>query len=176
MPDNIDSYFKWANALNRSFKFAEAAKAYDKILKLDPDNKAAQERLEEAKKNLQRWTEIQSLTNGGRNDPGVYSIQGELLFSIGDLEASRKAFESAVNKEPRNTELLERLSEVLELSNLHEEAIPHLKRLVAIKQADYKAHFKLARLCIVTMHFDEAVRHLKMIPANQMTAWELLRY
>ncbi len=167
MPNDVDSYFKWANALNRSFNFVEAIKVYNKILRLDPGNKAAQEGLKEAEKNLQRWTEVQRLTDGVQRDARVYSIQGELWFSVGDLEAARKAFEVAISKEPQNTEVLEQLSGVLESLGSHQQAIPYLKRLVAIKQTDSQAHLRLAKLYILTMGFDEAVRHLKMIYAKE---------
>jgi tetratricopeptide (TPR) repeat protein len=166
MPKDIDSYFKWANALNRSLKFPEAIKTYHRILELDPSNKAAQESLKEAEKNLDRYAEIQRLTEEGGSDASVHSIQGQLFFSIGDLEAARKAFELALNKKPDDAELLERLSDVLESSGLYEQAIPYLSRLAQIKKTDSKAHFRLAKLYTVTMRFDETTRHLKMISGN----------
>ena len=68
IPNDVDSYFKWANALNRRFRFAEAIKVYNKILQLDPGNKAAQDSLKEANKNLERWIEVQHLTDKGQNN------------------------------------------------------------------------------------------------------------
>jgi len=167
MPNDVDSYFKWANAMNRSFHFVEAIKIYDKILRLNPSNKAAQESLKEAEKNLQRWIEVQRLTDESRSDARVHSIQGQLWLSVGDLEAARRAFEIAIRKEPQNTEVLEQLSDVLEASGLHQKAVPYLKRLVAVKQTDPQAHLRLAKLYVLTMDFDEADHHLKMIPAKE---------
>lgn len=167
MPNDVDSYFKWANALNRSFNFVEAIKVYNKILRLDPGNKAAQEGLKEAKKNLQRWTEVQRLSDGGQNDARVYSIQGELWLSVGEPEAARKDFEMAMRKEPQNTEVLEPLAMALESLGSYRQAIPYLRRLITIKPADSQLRLRLARLYVLTMGFDEAVRYLKMIPAKE---------
>ena len=102
--------------------------------------------------------QIKVLNEAYPNVPLLFNLVGACYKALGQLEASAKMFETAVNIKPDYAEAHKNMGITLKELGQKEEAIESLKKAIAIDSNYVDAHYNLAITFKEQGHLDDAVK------------------
>jgi tetratricopeptide (TPR) repeat protein len=93
----------------------------------------------------------------------THILAGKLAFSARRYTEAARAFQKAVETEPKKTEAKVNLAAALAKLNRQEEAITQLQEAIQLTPDDVTAHFNLGMLNISSGNYGEAIKHLQIV-------------
>jgi tetratricopeptide (TPR) repeat protein len=148
-PGDLGIAYLLGTALARNGRSAQAQVVIDQILKngdsaearlLLGTTKFGQHDFKGAFADLQRAVELNP------NLPDVYSYYGMVLLVMGDVKASKDAFEKELARNPDNFDANLRFGALLRADQDYEHALTYLKRAHTLRSNDFAVRYQLAAI------------------------------
>jgi tetratricopeptide (TPR) repeat protein len=160
-PGEANELLRQGAALLNAGRASDAARLFEKLVELRPDDAHAHHRLGDAAawsgdlalaiKALRRSVELDV------SNPGSIGRLGNVLRQSGDLDGAIDAFSRALAIAPDSVPLLENLGEALVTAARPAEALTHLTRALTLAPGHSVAHLNLASALIRLRRCDEAM-------------------
>ncbi len=145
---------------HRQGRFADASKAYQKVLKKAPTELAALNLLADAQLNLgknSRALDVASKAIALKPDmPGTWMVKGSALRRLGKFDEAVASLEKALELKPDYADALMTLAGTLRDANQLDAAIDAYEDLVEMAPEMAMAHYNLGNALVSDGQFDEA--------------------
>jgi tetratricopeptide (TPR) repeat protein len=150
-PESAEAHFRLASSLERGGSYTDAEKVFADLLKMRPNDSAAQNYLgymwADRGENLEKAHELLEKAVGREPRNGAYlDSLGWLYFRLGKLEAAQLNLTEAHRREPDDPTIEEHLGDLSERQGNVSRAVRHWERALALKPEEpEKVRQKLAR-------------------------------
>ena len=165
--DDSDTWFMYGRALFFHDDFSEAAKAFDRALRINPQSVRCYENLARTKDTMgdvrgaeesyKQGLEIGRSQKG--SDPRIYVAYGEFLLKLGRLSDSRNVLQEGSRTAPRDAEIRYTLSRVYFRMQRLPEAAQEGEAALQLGGPDYKVDFLLAQIYTAMGNTGAASKH-----------------
>jgi len=151
-PESAEAYFRLGSSLERGNGYAEAEKVFQDLLKMRPNDSAAQNYLgymwADKGENLEKAHELLEKAVGREPRNGAYlDSLGWVYFRLGKLDAASLNLNEAHRREPDDPTIEEHLGDLSERQGNITRAVRHWERALALKHEEpEKVKQKLARV------------------------------
>jgi len=114
----------------------------------------------------------------GRDRPFLDAAdEGALAYEAGDLATSLTKFQAAIERNPKDSDSLSNLGQVLVKMNRPADAIPYLTRAVSLAPDRWEYQFNLARALGLVGRMDESIQGYRkaqeLFPTDYVTTFNL---
>jgi protein O-mannosyl-transferase len=167
-PRDIESYFLLADVYRKVFTFESAAKLYDIILEIEPDNQKAIELKKVVVKNNEELRRVKEIENNGPLSPEGYLLLANLYVQIKENELAANKLKEALSRYPEKFELWKKYTIVLLDQMKIDEALDAAKKAVTINPQDPEARFMLARGYSLNLEFNKSSYELGLIKETDL--------
>ena len=165
--NDSDTWFMYGRALFQHDDFPEAAKAFDRALKINPQSVRSYENLARTKDTLGDVKGTEETFKHGLEvsrtlkffDPHIYVEYGEFLLKLDRLADGQSVLEEGARIAPRDAEIRYALSRVYFRMKRLEEAAQEAETALQLGGPDYKIEFLLAQICTAMGNPQEASKH-----------------
>jgi superkiller protein 3 len=165
--NDSDTWFMYGRALFMHDDFAEAAKAFDRALKINPQSVRSYENLARAKDTMGDVKGAEESFKKGLDvshtqkylDPHIYVEYGEFLLKLDRLTDSQSVLEEGSRVAPQDAEIRYTLSRVYFRMKRLKEAAQEGETALRLGGPDYKIDFLLAQIYTAMGNPQEASKH-----------------
>jgi len=165
--NDSDTWFMYGRALFQHDDFPEAAKAFDRALKINPQSVRSYENLARTKDTLGDVKGTEETFKHGLEvsrtlkffDPHIYVEYGEFLLKLDRLADGQSVLEEGARIAPRDAEIRYALSRVYFQMKRLEEAAQEAETALQLGGPDYKIEFLLAQIYTAMGNPQEASKH-----------------
>jgi tetratricopeptide (TPR) repeat protein len=150
-PESAEARFRLGSSLERAGQFAEAERVFQELLRMRPNDAAAQNYLgymwADRGENLDKAHELLEKAVGRDPRNGAYlDSLGWVYFRLGKLDAAQQSLTEAHRRDPDDPTIEEHLGDLSEKQGNFARAIRHWERALTLKHEEpEKVRQKLAR-------------------------------
>lgn len=160
-PSNPDLLIQQGMLAHRQGNFADAAKAYEKVLKKAPDVLAALNLLADAQLNLGKNARaLETARKALAIKPDMVStwvVIGSAQRRLGDLGKAIESFEKALDLKPDHADAMLMLAGTLRDAGQLDDSIDLYEELIELAPTMAMAHYNLGNTLVADGQFDEAI-------------------
>ncbi len=164
-PDDPRLYYSYGVAAMREENFAEAVRAFQEVIRLDPRNTAVRNQLgillaqegrgEEAKAHFEKGLQL-----GSRNSESTYNY-GLLMMQQGNTREAQVQFEAALKANPENEGAHNALGVLLTEEKRYEDARRHFDEAIRIAPRRPEAEFNKGLAYMYEGRLEDAKEHYR---------------
>jgi len=166
LPEDMGITYLLGMSLLRDGQIAEGQVVIDQIMSKG-DSPEVHLLLGTAKMSAHEYSEalpdFQKAVEMNPDLPGAWAYYGQALFVTGNIEASRKAFLKALERDPTDFQANLNIGAMLRLDQEYEKAMPYLRRAEAVRPNETAVQYQIALVKLAEGKVEETRASLESI-------------